>query len=82
MLKEKNSLVRSMIYLKKLALLQCLMTHVRYIERYFHKSFSKLLHKYISFFKLFPDFFSLIVEKLNQIRDHVVCVAARLVFMF
>ena len=37
---------------------------------------------YISFFSLCFDLFSIVVKKVNQIRNIVVCVVARLVFMF
>ena len=36
----------------------------------------------ISFFSLRFDLFSIIAKKVNQIRNNVVCIAARLVFMF
>ena len=36
----------------------------------------------ISFFYLGFDLFSIIVQKVNQIKGNVVCVVARLVFMF
>ena len=36
----------------------------------------------ISFFNLCCDLFSIIVKKVNQIRNNVVCVVARLVFVF
>ena len=36
----------------------------------------------ISFFSLRFDLFSIIAKEVNQIRNNVVCVAARLVFLF
>ena len=36
----------------------------------------------ISFFNLRFDLFSIIAKKVNQIRNNVVCVVARLVFLF
>ena len=36
----------------------------------------------ISFFNLRFDFFSIIAKEVNQIRNNVVCVVARLVFVF
>ena len=36
----------------------------------------------ISFFSLRFDLFSIIAKKFNQIRNNVVCVVARLVFVF
>ena len=36
----------------------------------------------ISFFSLSFDLFSIIAKKVNQIRNNVTCIAARLVFMF
>ena len=36
----------------------------------------------ISFFNLRFDLFSIIAKEINQIRNNVVCVAARLVFIF
>ena len=36
----------------------------------------------ISFFSLRFDLFSIIAKKVNQIRNNVVCVVARLVFVF
>ena len=36
----------------------------------------------ISFFNLRFDLFSIIAKEVNQIRNNVVCVAARLVFLF
>ena len=36
----------------------------------------------ISFFSLHFDIFSIIVKEVNQIRNNVVCVVARLVFLF
>ena len=36
----------------------------------------------ISFFSLCFDLFSIIAEEVNQIRNNVVCVVARLVFLF
>ena len=36
----------------------------------------------ISFFNLRFDLFSIIAKKVNQIRKNVVCVVARLVFVF
>ena len=36
----------------------------------------------ISFFSLHFDLFSIIPKEVNQIRNSVVCIAARLVFLF
>ena len=36
----------------------------------------------ISFFSLHFDLFSVIAKEVNQIRNNVVCVVARLVFLF
>ena len=36
----------------------------------------------ISFFSLRFDLFSIIAKEVNQIRNNVVCVVARLVFLF
>ena len=36
----------------------------------------------ISFFSLLFDLFSIIAKEVNQIRNNVVCVVARLVFLF
>ena len=36
----------------------------------------------ISFFNLRFDFFSIIAKEVNQVRNNVVCVVARLVFVF
>ena len=38
--------------------------------------------KNISFFNLRFDLFSIIAKEVNQIRNNVVCVVARLVFLF
>ena len=37
---------------------------------------------YISFFILRFDLFSIIAKEVNEIRNNVVCVVARLVFLF
>ena len=38
--------------------------------------------KNIAFFSLRFDLFSIIAKEINQVRNNVVCVAARLVYLF
>ena len=41
-----------------------------------------IFYNYISFFSLSFDLVSIIAKEVNQIRNNVVCVVARLVFLF
>ena len=41
-----------------------------------------IFSQYNTFFSLCCDLFSIIAKEVNQIRNNVVCVVARLVFLF